>query len=74
MIDTGSFQTLLNFTVEIGDVILKEHFYTSETNATYRSKSTHDDISCCAGAVNKKIISEIKLSRYFSIVSDEVTI
>ena len=53
MIDTGSIQTFPNFRVESGDAILKEHFDTSPTNATYRSKSTQDDISCCAGVVNK---------------------
>ena len=74
MIDTGSFQTLLNFRVESDDVILKEHFDTSPTNATYRSKSTQDDISCCAGVINKKIISEKKLSRHFFILSYEATI
>ena len=54
MIDTGSFQTLLNFTVESDGVIFKEHFDTSPTNAIYWSKSTQDDISCCAGVMNKK--------------------
>ena len=70
MIDTGSFQTLLNFRVESGDGIFKEHFDTSEEHATYRSKFTQDDISCCAGVVNKKLISEIKFSNHFSILSD----
>ena len=74
MIDTGSFQTLLNFTVQSREVIFKEYFDTSPKNATYRSKSTQNYISCCAGAVNKKIISEIKLSKHFSILSYKVTI
>ena len=32
-----------------------------------------DDISCCAGVVNKTKISEMKLSKHFLIPSDEVT-
>ena len=59
MIDTGSFQILLNFRVESGDAILIARCDTSPRNAIYRSKSIQDDISCGDGVVNKTIISEI---------------
>ena len=43
-------------------------------NATYRSKTTKDElIICCAEVITKQIINEIKESKYFSILADEVT-
>ena len=73
-VDTGNFQALLNFRIDSGDEILKEHFDKAPKNATYRSKSTHNDIiSCCAEVVNNNIISEIRSSKHFAIIADEVT-
>ena len=72
-LDSGNFQALLSFRVNSGDESLKEHFSTAPKNATYRSKSTQNEIiSCCADIVNRKIMSEIKHSKYFPILADEV--
>ena len=72
--DCGNFQALLDFRVDSGDVILKKHFESAPRNATYRSKTTQNElISCCADTVNDKIISEIKECGYYSILVDEVT-
>ena len=71
--DSGNFHALLNFRVDSGDEILKEHFPAAPKNATYISESTQNEIiSCCADIVNKQIMSEIKHSKYFSILADEV--
>ena len=35
----GNFQALLDFRIDSGDTILKEHFATAKRNATYRSKT-----------------------------------
>ena len=68
-LDSGNFQALLNFRVDSGDESLKEYFSTAPENATYISKSTQNEIRfCCADIVNKKIMSEIKHSKYFSIL------
>ena len=73
-VDTGNFQALLNLRIDSSDEILKEHFDTTPKNATYRSKSTQNDIiSCCAEVINSNIISEIRSSKKFAIIADEVT-
>ena len=72
--DCGNFQALLNFRVESGDVILQDHFQNAPRNATYRSKTTQNElISCCAEEINGKIIKEIKDCGFYSILADEVT-
>ena len=72
--DCGNFQALLDFRVRSGDQVLADHFKNAPRNATYRSKTTQNElISCCAQILNKKIIKEIKVSRFFSILADEVT-
>ena len=54
--------------------IFQEHFATAPRNATYRSKTTQNElIICCAEVITKQIINEIKQSKYFSILADEVT-
>ena len=72
--DSGNFQALLDFRVRSGDQVLADHFKNAPRNATYRSKTTQNElISCCAQILNKKIIKEIKVSRFFPILADEVT-
>ena len=62
--DCGNFQALLDFRVDSGDDVLKEHFATAPKNATYRSKTTQNDlIACAAACINEKIINEIKSCR-----------
>ena len=54
-LDSGNFQALLNVRVDSGDESLKEHFSTAPNNATYRSKTTQNEIvSCYADIVNNK--------------------
>ena len=73
-LDNGTFQARLDFRVDSDDVILKEHFATAPRNATYRSRSTQNDIIyCCADVANGKIMSEIRQSKHISILADELT-
>ena len=71
--DSGNFQALLDFRVDSGDAVLKDHFNNSARNATYRSKSIQNEIiSCCADVVIEKIIKDIKEAKFYSILADEV--
>ena len=70
----GNFQALLDFRVDSGDKVLEQHFETAPRNATYRSKTAQNElISCCAEEVTNKIIKEVKASKFYSILADEVT-
>ena len=68
----GNFIELLNFRVRSGDSKLEEHLKNSAKNAKYISKEIQNDlISCCGEVILEKIISEVKHSKYFSIIADE---
>ena len=72
--DCGNFQALLDFRMDSGDTVLKEHFKSAPRNATYRSKTIQNElISCIAENIYEQIISEIKECGPFSILADEVT-
>ncbi len=73
-VECGNFQALLDFRVDSGDATLKEHFESAPRNATYRSKTTQNEmITCCADLVNDDMIKEIKECGIYSILVDEVT-
>ena len=56
----GNFQTLLNFRIESGDEILKEHFETAPKNATYSSKTIQNEMIFCFGKyIRQAIVDEI---------------
>ena len=68
----GNFQELLNFRVDSGDEILEEHFRTAPKNATYKSKTTQNElIECFGNQITDRIISEVKKGGIFSIIADE---
>ena len=70
----GNFQGLLDFRVQAGDEILKEHFTNSPRNATYRSKTIQNElISCCGEIVRKKIVGDVRKANFFSILADGST-
>ena len=73
-INSGNFQALLDFRVDSGDDVLRQHFETAPKNATYRSKTIQNQIiSCCRVYISDEVIAEIKLSKFFSIICDEAT-
>ena len=70
----GNFQALLDFRIDAGDVVLKEHFETAPRNATYRSKTTQNEMIDCVGNwIRQKLINEVKEASFFSILADETT-
>ncbi|XP_065650443.1 52 kDa repressor of the inhibitor of the protein kinase-like [Hydra vulgaris] len=70
----GNFIELLNFRVDAGDSILKEHLLSAPKNSTYISKTIQNElIECCGNAIEEILINDIKKSKYFSIMADEAS-
>ncbi len=70
----GNFQMLLDFRVDSGDEILRDHFKKCKRNASYRSKTIQNEIiSICGSHIQETLIKEIKKSGFFSILADEAT-
>ena len=60
------FNILLQFRVESGDTILKEHLATSQKNASYISHRTQNDlIKICNEVIRENIIKDAKKSFFF---------
>ena len=71
--DCGNFQSLWDFRVESGEMILQKHFETAPRNATYRSKTIQTElISCLGEVITGEIVNEIKDSKFYAIMADEV--
>ena len=72
--NSGNFQNLLNLMENCGDDVLKEHFKNVPRNATYRSKTTQNNIiDISAKFVADNVVNEVKEAKYFSILADEGT-
>lgn len=70
----GNFQALLDFTIDAGDNVLKQHFETAPQNATYRSKTIQNELIDCVGAwIRQQLIREVAEACFFSILADETT-
>ncbi|XP_029342513.1 uncharacterized protein LOC115033649 [Acyrthosiphon pisum] len=70
----GNFKALLEFRINAGDQILKEHFKSATKNTTYISKTTQNDlIDCCGNVISDKIIQKVHISKLYSILADETT-
>ena len=72
--ELGNFIELLNFRVDTGDLILKEHLLSAPKNSTSISKTTQNElIECCGNAIEKILINDIEKSKYFSIMENEAS-
>ena len=72
-VDRGNFLALLEFRVDAGDEILKNHLATCRATARYSSKTIQNQIIALIGDhIKDSIIREIKEVKYFSILCDEV--
>ncbi|KAE9530501.1 hypothetical protein AGLY_010963 [Aphis glycines] len=70
----GLQNALLEFRINAGDQILKEHFKFATKNTTYINKTTQNDlIDCCGNVISDKIIQKVHLSKFYSILADETT-
>ena len=69
-----NFQALLNFRVDAGDTVLGEHLATASRNATYTSSVIQNQvIDVLADQVRQKIIGNVQVAKWFSVIADEVT-
>ena len=70
--NTGNFQELINFRIDSGDTVLKDHVESAKKNAVYRSKTIQNElIECCGDFIQEKLISEIKKAKFFTVLADE---
>lgn len=70
----GNFWALLQFRMQAGDVILKDHLAQSSRNATYTSSRIQNQILDVLGStIVFKIIEKVKKATYYTVIADEVT-
>ena len=69
----GNFQKLLEFRIDAGDTVLSEHFETAHKRATYRSKTTQNElIDICGQYIQNQLLNEIREAKFYSIAADKV--
>ena len=74
LLSQGKFKAVVNFRVDSGDEVLREHLESYSSRETYISKTTQNDLLHCMGDfIRDQIIAEIKKSKFFSVSADEVT-
>ena len=72
-LNPGNYQALLKFRCDAGDTVLAEHLSKCAKNATYRSKTTQNDIiEILGGMITEKVVAEVNEAKFFSVISDEV--
>ena len=70
----GNFIALLQFRVQAGDHVLKEHLETAAGNALYCSKTVQNEmIAICGDIIRSKLIKMIQKAGFFSVIADEAT-
>ena len=71
----GNFQAILNYLVKCGNnVLFDEHLRNAPKSATYRSKTTQNEvIGICKRLITDHLVKEIRSSIYFSILADEAS-
>ena len=69
----GNLQELLKFLGRCGkNSLFEEHVQNTPKHATYRSKTTQNElIEICGNLIRRKICDEIKQAQYFSILANE---
>lgn len=69
----SNFNALLKFRIDSGDEFLKTHLETCNGSATYISKETQNRLIEILGSqIRGKLLAEIRQSKYFSVLADEV--
>jgi len=70
----GNFRELLNFRISAGDETLKNHLLTTQSRATYISKTTQNELVFIMGnLILKKVLDRVKQSKCYSVIFDETT-
>jgi len=68
----GNFLALLNFRVQSGDAILKDHLKSAPKNALYTSKTVQNDMICvCGDIIQDKILTLVRKAVIYSVIADE---
>ena len=63
---------LLEFRIDAGDTVLKEHLLHAKKNARYTSKTIQNEcISLAGNAIVEDIVAEINHNKIFAILADE---
>lgn len=74
IVNKGNFKALLKFRVDAGDKILEDHLLNAGHNATFISKTKHNElIQCCRDVIQKRIVKSVKASKFYSVTADETT-
>ena len=69
----GNFTALLNFRIDSGDTVLKEHLSAAARNSTYTSNTIQNQIiTVLAKQVTTNIVNKVKAARWFTVIADEV--
>ncbi|CAF1321705.1 unnamed protein product [Adineta steineri] len=72
IVKDGNFRALLNYRIEAGDSILREHLQSCDKNATYISKTVQNQLIQVIGTlIIKQIIEEVKQAKFFTVLLDE---
>lgn len=70
----GNFRELLNFRISAGDDTLKSHLLTTQSRATYISKTTQNELLYIMGnLILKKVLDRVTQSMCYSVIFDETT-
>ena len=70
----GNFLALLQFRVQAGDHILKQHLDSAAGNALYTSKTVQNEmITICGDIIRSKLIKMVQNAGFFSVIADEAT-
>ena len=70
----GNFLALLQFRVNSGDRVLKEHLENAAGNALYTSKTVQNEmITICGDIIRSKLVKTIQNAVFFSVIADEAT-
>ena len=70
----GNFLALLQFRIQAGDQVLKEHLRTAAGNALYTSKTIQNQmIIICGDIIRNKLLEKIQKAGFFSVIADETT-
>ena len=65
----GNFQSLLQFRLDAGDEMLREHFSTAGKNAQYTSPSVRNELIAATGQwIQEQLIREVKEAKFFPFV------
>ena len=70
----GNFRALLQYRIQCGDNVLKQHLQDCNKNASYISKTSQNQLIDIIGKlILKQIIEEVKQAQFFTILLDETS-